>query len=159
MRKTLIVLSLALIATGVRAATLTPPSFLARRDYTGMGQWVVVADTNGDKIPDLIGNHPYAGVTVLLGNGNGTFRQGPTSNVGMKYILNFVAADMNRDGIPDLVLAGGLNGVEVPLSLIHISGGFSSAFFCGAEVSVEHPASNRSRAAAETSVNVFIGPS
>jgi hypothetical protein len=52
------------------------PTFFSRRDYVSPGNvWVAIADTNGDHIPDLI----TGGLTVWLGNGNGTFSQGPIS--------------------------------------------------------------------------------
>jgi hypothetical protein len=82
------------------------PTFLARRDYTGLiAHWVQVADTNGDGIPDLIACSP--GAQVLFGDGDGTF--GPAGNysdLGMSYIGSCVAIDVNGDGITDLVVAG-----------------------------------------------------
>jgi hypothetical protein len=98
------------------AGTAGPPrsTFSARRDYIGLySQHVVVADVNGDGIPDLIANDGGA-VLVLFGNGNGTFRTGPTTVTGMPAAVTLVAADINDDGKVDLVLAGGLNGGDVP---------------------------------------------
>lgn len=52
------------------------PSFYARRDYAGLhSNWIQVADTNGDGIPDLIADQEGY-IEVQLGNGDGTFRPG-----------------------------------------------------------------------------------
>jgi hypothetical protein len=91
------------------SATPATPTFSARRDYLGLySQYVAVADVNGDGIPDLIANDSGA-VQVLFGNGNGTFRQGPTTLTGMPYAGSFVAVDLNGDGKVDLILAGDLS--------------------------------------------------
>jgi hypothetical protein len=63
---------------------------------------LAVADVNGDGNLDIVTD----GVSVLLGNGNGTFTAGssfvlPNSGFGG----NLVLADMNGDGILDLVTA------------------------------------------------------
>jgi hypothetical protein len=69
---------------------------------------VAVADLNHDGIPDVVtaDEDPTLGnrVSVLLGNGDGTFR--PTVNylVG-KSPQSVVVADVNGDGIPDLITA------------------------------------------------------
>ncbi len=78
---------------------------------TVAGNPVLVADFNGDgKLDLLLSNAPSgpASLTVLLGNGDGTFT--PTAN-GPIY-TNYgnspiVTADFNGDGIPDLAAAGG----------------------------------------------------
>jgi hypothetical protein len=77
---------------------------------------VTVADLNGDGKPDLIvGNEGGLNgtVSVLLGNGDGTFQPQKTYAVGT-FPFSVVAADLNGDGIPDLVVANGLshNGVS-----------------------------------------------
>jgi hypothetical protein len=92
------------------AATPTMPTFFARRDYTGLlSQSVQVADTNGDGIPDLINAGPD--LEVLFGNGNGTFRPGPTSSCGSTS-SGFVATDQLGDGKVDLVVPIG-SGIAV----------------------------------------------
>ena len=90
------------------AGAAGPPRspFSARRDYIGLySQHVVVADVNGDGISDLIANDGGA-VLVLFGNGDGTFRTGPTTLTGLLYAGSFVAVDINGDGKADLALAG-----------------------------------------------------
>ena len=70
---------------------------------------VAVADLNGDGIPDIIvvsQPHCYDQVTVsvLLGNGDGTFQPQQTYPVGPGPDAVAVA-DLTGDGIPDIVTA------------------------------------------------------
>jgi hypothetical protein len=76
---------------------------------------VAVGDFNGDGIADLVvsyldnnvSNYQY-GTSVVLGNGNGTFRAPVTSLVTSGTILTVAAtfvADVNGDGVADLVRA------------------------------------------------------
>ncbi len=65
----------------------------------------VVADMNGDGIPDLLTVQNGIGLTVLLGNGDATFR------TGFQYlpppytflVQNIIAVDVNHDGFLDIV--------------------------------------------------------
>ncbi len=73
----------------------------------GLGaQAVVSADVDGDGIPDLvIANNESDNVSVLYGNGDGTFVEPPV-NVEAFFGPSAVAvADMNRDGKRDIVVA------------------------------------------------------
>jgi hypothetical protein len=82
---------------------------------------VAVADVNGDGHPDLVtanfgsANEGGSSVSLLLGNGNGTFRS--AVNFGFVYrASSVVVADVNGDGRPDLVVASGdISGVSVLL--------------------------------------------
>jgi hypothetical protein len=82
-------------------------------------QSIAVADVNGDGKPDLvvsnncdIGCSPENGgvVGVLLGNGDGTFQPAVPYNSGGGFLDSVAVADVNGDGIPDLVVANEANG-------------------------------------------------
>jgi hypothetical protein len=68
------------------------------------------ADFNGDGKLDLLllalGNGGT--IAILLGNGDGTFRAPVTYSVPVASY--FVLDDFNRDGKPDIAIAGGLSG-------------------------------------------------
>jgi hypothetical protein len=105
-------IALGFAANIARGATPKTPTFFARRDYPGLYSYCVqVADTNGDKIPDLITND-FGNVNVLLGNGDGTFRPGPYSRISANNGYSFVPADFNGDGKIDLEFPN-TNGIVV----------------------------------------------
>ncbi len=97
---------IALFAVFLCAANAANPDFFGRRDYTGGGWAVGVADANGDGIPDLLVT-PYQGFGVLLGNGDGTFRSGPSQFLGVQFVTGVTPVDLNGDGKVDVVLAAG----------------------------------------------------
>ena len=74
---------------------------------------VAVADVNGDGKPDLLVTNFYdpskgfGSVGVLLGNGDGTFQPVVTYSSNLANVSSVVVADVNGDGKPDLLLAGG----------------------------------------------------
>jgi len=82
-------------------------------------QSVAVADVNGDGKPDLVvanecgsdsdGDCTPGTVSVLLGNGNGTF-QAAVPYGSAWYPMSVTVADVNGDGNPDLLVAGFLCG-------------------------------------------------
>jgi hypothetical protein len=80
------------------------PSYLAQHTFAvGLDpESVAVTDLNGDGKPDIVVGYLY-GVSVLPGNGDGTFQ--PRQGIFAGYYVTSVAvADLNGDGRPDLVV-------------------------------------------------------
>jgi Bacterial Ig-like domain (group 3)/FG-GAP-like repeat/FG-GAP repeat len=73
---------------------------------------IVTADFNDDGIPDVGSVDRYESqIGVTLGNGDGTFQSTQIYNVGQGP-SDMKIADLNGDGIPDLVVP--LQGVDTP---------------------------------------------
>ena len=72
---------------------------------------VAVADLNGDGKPDLIVTNTVStfGLSVLLGNGDGSFKPAVTHNFG-GLGFSVEAADLNGDGKVDVVMASCVAG-------------------------------------------------
>ena len=85
-------------------------------------QSIAIADVNGDGVPDLVVANAYlplpgsgGTVSVLLGNGNGTFQPQRTFATGLDP-FSVSVADVNGDGKPDLLVANrGNNNLGVLL--------------------------------------------
>jgi flagellin len=84
------------------------------------GQAIASGDFNGDGIDDMVsagsgGN----GILIRLGNGDGTFNSGTTHlNTGASGVFQISVADLNGDGIDDIVTtrnnhSSGTEGIEV----------------------------------------------
>jgi uncharacterized repeat protein (TIGR01451 family) len=68
-------------------------------------QGIVVADFNGDGKPDLaVANTGSGNVSILLGNGDGTFQPAQNFDAGMASPASLATGDFNRDGKLDLVV-------------------------------------------------------
>ncbi|HXC42453.1 MAG TPA: FG-GAP-like repeat-containing protein [Candidatus Dormibacteraeota bacterium] len=129
-RKTVKILSLILLlcALAPLAATQTPPpaSFVSSRVFaSGPVQnttpAIAVGDMNNDGIPDLVTNgssNNNSGVSVLLGNGDGTFRlaafeSAPSYDGGYAVALG----DFNRDGNMDVAMQVGASPAQIYIFL------------------------------------------
>jgi hypothetical protein len=82
---------------------------------------VAIFDANGDSIPDLVvanacgselpdGTCAGGTVSVLLGNGDGTFQAATTYPTGGFSSFNVIAADANGDGKTDLIVSNACGG-------------------------------------------------
>jgi hypothetical protein len=97
-------------------------TFQAPQTYTaGTGPWsVAVGDFNGDGVADLaVANQGGVldqgfGVSILLGNGDGTFRAAQDYQVGSRPIAVAVG-DFNGDGRLDLIVGDGLSATVTVL--------------------------------------------
>ena len=87
---------------------------------------VVVGDFNGDGHADLaMANTDDNTVTILLGNGNGSFAQGSAGRSRHHPFIDAVG-DFNGDGIPDLAVTN-FTSNNVTILLGNGSGGFTQA--------------------------------
>src|SRR5712691_7045228 len=67
---------------------------------------VAIADLNHDGFPDLvIVNSSSSDVSVLLGDGRGSFGPATRYPVGGAYPFSVAVGDLNGDGFPDLAVA------------------------------------------------------
>ncbi len=105
-------------------AILLSPSFGSAQDISFIAGWdfdagrkprfVAVGDFNGDGLQDLaVANESSSDVSVLLGNGDGTFQAPRNFAVGDSPI-SIAVGDFNGDGVWDLAVAGSF-GVGVLL--------------------------------------------
>ena len=105
-------ISLAIFFSQINASAQT--ASFTRTDYPTLGNNHIVADLNGDGIPDLAGTGVNS-AAVMLGNGNGTFRPKVNYPAG-GATQDLAAGDFNGDGRVDLVVS--LNDPAFSLSLL-----------------------------------------
>ena len=104
------------------------PSFAAARTFdTGPGAWsLAVGDFNRDGHADLaVANRGSKNISVLLGNGDGTFQAAVNYSTATNPV-SVVVGDFNGDFKPDLAV-GSLGSTNVAVLLGNGDGTFQSA--------------------------------
>jgi hypothetical protein len=70
-----------------------------------MANAATIADLNGDGILDIaVGNESANTISILLGNGDGTFQQTANDFQSGLQVYSLIAGDFNNDGAMDLAL-------------------------------------------------------
>jgi hypothetical protein len=107
---------------------MVPSLFGPAANYNvGNGPYnVAIGDFNGDHKEDIVvANHNETDVSVLMGNGDGTFQPAQSIAVGSGPVF-VVATDLNGDGFDDIV-TGNNNSGDVSVLISNGNGTFKSA--------------------------------
>ena len=90
---------------------------------------VAVEDLNGDINPDLaVASKVHHNVSVLLGNGDGTYQPAVNYDAGDEETMSVAIGDLNEDGNPDLMLANHGFGLYAQGSLSVLLGSGDGTF-------------------------------
>ena len=103
------------------AAQAQSVSFIARQDFAAGSspQSVAVGDFNGDGALDLAVANGFNDVSVLLGNGDGSFQEARSFGVGNSP-TSLAVGDFNGDGALDLAVTNrDSNNVSVLINTRH----------------------------------------
>jgi hypothetical protein len=87
-------------------AAVTVPQFFSRRDYPSAGGFVAIGDVTGSGIPDVVAVSIEYSISVLLGNGYGSFKAAVNTTTNWQSQVGATLADLNGDGKDDLVIGG-----------------------------------------------------
>ncbi len=109
--------SLCAASVSAQSATFTG------RDYPSLGNNHVAADFNGDGKLDLAG--AGVNISVMLGNGDGTFRPKVDYAAG-GFLQDLAAGDFNGDGRPDLIVTNNDSRISMTLLLGNGDGTFAT---------------------------------
>ncbi|MFI5183412.1 MAG: FG-GAP-like repeat-containing protein [Vicinamibacteria bacterium] len=138
LRGWIVPLLLLLLTPGARAAAEQTPFLNISAQAVGQGPLgVAIGDFNGDGVPDLaVANSLDATVSVLLGNGDGSYQPGRVVSVG-SWPGPIAAVDLNKDGKADLVV-GNVKDATVDVLLSRGDGTFGAptAYTVGTPVTI-----------------------
>jgi hypothetical protein len=102
------------ITVSLSASIFAQSASFSRTDYPSFGNNHIVADFNGDAVPDLAGLGSKS-AAIMLGNGDGTFRTRVDYPVA-SWTQDLATGDFNRDGRLDLVVT--INDPQISLSVL-----------------------------------------